>query len=84
MATTGDEPESKLAEISKGDKVKRGKLLLPVTLQIRWWVRPVALVVKIWCILRGRAPSKATIDWLSDHGIKRIIGKIRADDGEEK
>lgn len=84
MGTMGDKPKSELEEISKGEKVKRVKLKAPIMLKKRCWLRPVIFFVKIWCILRGRGPSRATINWLAKYGVKQIIGKVRAGNGEEK
>lgn len=78
------ENKSKLAEIVKGDKVKRDKLIALIKLKKRRWLGPLVFFIKIWCILRGRGPSKATIDWLAKYGVKRIIGTIRAEDGKDK
>lgn len=84
MGTMGDKPEPKLAEISKSNKVKRDKLKAPLKLKKRSWLGPLVFFIKIWCILRGRGPSKATVNWLAKYGIKQTIGKVGAGNGEEK
>ncbi|MBL4908994.1 MAG: hypothetical protein JKX78_03720 [Alteromonadaceae bacterium] len=84
MATMGNKPDSKLEEISKSNKVKRDKLKVPIKLKKRRWLEPLVFFIKIWCILRGRGPSKATVNWLAKYGIKQTIGKVGAGNGEEK
>lgn len=76
--------ESKLGKISGTDKIKRVQYEMPVTLKIRWWLRPVLILVKIWHICGGTTPSKTTTDWLATHGTKRVFGKIRVKNGKDK
>lgn len=83
MATMGDKP-SKFKEITKSTKIKRDKFKVPITLKKRCWLEPLVFFIKIWCILRGRGPSKATINWLAKYGVKQIIGKVRAGNDGKK
>ena len=76
--------QSTLSKISTAEKIKRAKLTLPVKLKLRLWLRPVVFFVKMWCILRGKGPSDATVNWLAKYGVKQTIGKIRAEDGKSK
>lgn len=76
--------ESKLGKISGADKIKRVQYEIPVTVKIRWWLRPVVLLVKIWHICGGTTPSEATMTWLATHGTKRVFGKIRVKNGKDK
>lgn len=75
---------SKLADISKSDKVKRVQYEIPVTMKIRWWLRPAVFIVKLWHICGGTTPSRNTVEWLAKHGTKRIFGKIRVKNGRDR
>lgn len=76
--------QSTLSKIAAADKIKRAKLILPVKLKLRCWLLPVIFFVKMWCILRGKGPSDATVNWLAKYGVKQTIGKIRAEDGRNR